>query len=446
MERTSYPRSAAIAALLFALAGPSGLLAQNPQPGGQILTIDDAVRLAQERNIAIALASSRVDNAGARVTSSFGTFLPQFSVNASYNRPLIESTVYYQGIAVPGTRPDVLSANANASVQLFDGFSRTATYSGAQSSFNASVEDLNRERQNIAWQTRAAFLGALRAEQLIQVRESDLELARENLARIRGMVEAGVAQAGQIYAEESAIANAELSLEQSRTDAIVARQQLAFLLNVDPRTELQLSDDGLATNLDSATVALERAALGTTVAMYERQLAARPDVQAARLRVEAADAQVTVARSGYYPSLGAGVGYSWQNADRETSSDASFGLNFQYLLFDGFRTSEQVQIAEAQRQTAELEVRRLELQAQADLQAALATIEGAQRQLRAAERAVIAARQNRFAADERYRAGVGTYTDFLLANGQFLAAQINQVNAVYNFRLAMYQVRYHLGE
>lgn len=445
MERNSFSRPAAFAAFLLLLLAPLALQAQ-PSLGRQILTIDQAVRLAEERNIAISLAASRVDNAGARVTSSFGTFLPQFSVNASYNRPLTESTVYYQGIAVPGTRPDVLSANANASLQLFDGFSRTATYSGAQSSFNASVQDLSRERQTVGWQTRSAFLAALRAEQLIQVRESDLEVTRENLARIRGLVDAGVAQSGQIYSEEASIANAELALEQARTDAIIARQQLAFLLNTDPRTELQLSDEGLAMRLDSTEIAAARESLGSVGAMFERQIATRPDIQAARLRVEAAEAQVTVARSGYYPTLGAGIGYSWQNADEQTSSDANFGLNFQYLLFDGFRTSEQVQLAEAQRQTAELEVRRLELTAQADLQAALAQIEGAERQVRAADRAVAAARQNRFAADERYRAGVGTYTDFLLANAQFLSAQINQVNAVYNFRLAMYQVRYHLGE
>jgi outer membrane protein TolC len=66
--------------------------------------------------------------------------------------------------------------------------------------------------------------------------------------------------------------------------------------------------------------------------------------------------------------------------------------------------------------------------------------------MRAAEKAVAAARQNRFAADQRYRAGVGTYTEFLLANAQYLSSQINQVNAAYNFRLAVYDVRYQIGE
>jgi outer membrane protein TolC len=433
-------------AFVLTAAAPLALTAQPGTPGRQVLTIEDAVRIAQERNITVALASSRVDNAGAHVTSSFGSFLPQFQVNASYNRPLTESTVYYQGVPVPGSRPDVLQANANASVQLFDGFARTAEYSSAQSNFNASVEELNRERQAVAFQTRSAFLAALRAEQLIEVRETDLQVARESLARVRGLVEAGVAQAGQIYAEESAIANAELALEQSRTDAIIARQQLAFLMNVDPRTDLQLTDDGLANSVDSSDVAAARASLGSTTELYERLLTSRPDIQAARLRVEAADAQVTAARSSYYPSVGAGLGYNWQSADQETSSDASFGLNLQYTLFDGFRTSEQVQIAKAQMQTAQLEVRRLELQAQSELQTALAQLEGSDRQLRAADRAVAAARQNRFAASERYNAGVGTYTDVLLASAQYLTAQINQVNAVYNFRLAVYQVRFQMGE
>jgi outer membrane protein len=445
MERMRLPTLALVAALL-AVAAPIGLLAQPSGLGRQILTIDDAVRLAQERNITIALANSRVDNAGAHVTSSFGSFLPQFSINASYNRPLTESTVYYQGVPVPGSRPDVLQANASASVQIFDGFARTAEYSSAQSTFNASVEELNREKQSVTYQTRSAFLAALRAQQLIEVRQTDLEVARESLSRIRGMVEAGVAQAGQIYSEESAIANAELALEQARTDEVIARQQLAFLLNVDPRSDLQLSDDGLANSIDSTEIRAARAALGAPSVMYERLVASRADIQAARLRVEAADAQVTAARSGYYPTLGAGVSYSWQNADQQTSSDANFGLNFQYNLFDGFRTREQVQVATAQMQTAQLEVRRLELQAQSDLQASLAQLEGAERQLNAADRAVAAARQNRFAADERYRAGVGTYTDFLLASAQYLNAQINQVTAVYNFRLAIYQVRYHMGE
>lgn len=447
MTRLKPYRLHAAALLLLSIVSPLTLSAQPATPGRQVLTIDEAVKMAHERNVTIALASSRIDNAGAQVQSAFGSFLPQLSINGGYNRPLMESTVYYQGIPVPGaSRPDVFNANATASVLLFDGFNRTASYSGAQANFNAAVEELNRERQNIAFQTRSAFLNALRSEQMIEVRTSDLEVARENLARVRGLVEAGVAQSGQIYSEESAIANAELALEQARTDAIMARQQLAFLLNLDPRSDLQLSDEGLTTSLDSSDVAAARSALGVPSAMYEQQMKSRADIQAARLRVEAAESAITAARSGYYPSLGASLGYGWQSADSRTSDDASFAVNFSFTPFDGFRTSEGVQLAKAQKLTAELELRRLELQAQSDLQSALAQLEGAERQLRAADRAVAAARQNRFAADERYRAGVGGYTEFLLANAQFLTAQVNQVNAVYNFRLALYLIRYHTGE
>jgi outer membrane protein TolC len=63
-----------------------------------------------------------------------------------------------------------------------------------------------------------------------------------------------------------------------------------------------------------------------------------------------------------------------------------------------------------------------------------------------AEKAVVAARQNRYAANERYKLGAGGYSDYLLANSQYLTAQINQVNAVFQYRLALYEIRYLVGE
>ena len=77
---------------------------------------------------------------------------------------------------------------------------------------------------------------------------------------------------------------------------------------------------------------------------------------------------------------------------------------------------------------------------------AIARLDGAERQLLAANKSVQASRQSRIAADERYKVGVGNYSDYLLANAQYLNAQINNVNAVFNYRLALYEVRYQLGQ
>ncbi len=424
------------------------LPAQMPGRSADVLTIDDAVRIASERNLSLVQAQSGIESAGAQVTGAFGTFLPQISVTSGYNHQLSDGTRFVDGIAIPGSGNPANSYNVGASADLllFDGFSRTANYNAAQARYSAALQTMNRTRQDVGFQARSAFLNALRAEQIIEVRRSELDVARERLANIQAMVEAGSAQIGSVYTQEAEVANNELQLVQAETDVLVARNDLKLAMNVDPATEFQLSAEGLAKSVDSAEVATNRASLGTLDALLERQRAHRVDIQAARLRAEAAADAVGSARSGYYPQISSGLRWDWQKSGTATSSLPQVNLSFRFTPFDGFRTNEQVALAEAQRVQNEIDSRQLELRARTALQQALARLDGAERQIAAAQKSVVAARQSRFAADERYRLGAGNYTDYLVANNQYLTAQINQVNAVFNYRLALFEVLYQLGE
>lgn len=425
-------------------------LAQAQTPGNtpQTLTIDDAVRIAIDKNLNITQAANTVRSAGAHVTGAFGTFLPQLTVTSGYNHLLSDGTRFIDGIAIPGTdQPSTsYSVGASADLVLFDGFNRTANYSAAQASYSASLQTLNRTRQDVIFQARSTFLNALRNDQLIDVRRNDLDVSRQRLEQIRGQMEAGTAQIGAIYTQEAEVANNELSLAQAETDAVIARNTLMLALNVDPTSNYQISAEGLAKNVDSVEIATAREKLGSFQDMLNRQQSYRVDIQAAKLRVESATSLVTVARAGYFPTISSGIRWDWQKSGEMTSALPQFNLSFNYVPFDQFRTNEQVENAEVQRQQAEIDLRKLELQARSDLQQAMARLDGAQRQIGAAEKAVVAARQSRYAADERFRLGAGSYTDYLLANSQYLTAQINQVNAVFNYRLALYEIMYQLGE
>jgi outer membrane protein len=423
-------------------------VAQTPGRGPETLTIDDAVRIASERNLTIVQAQTSVESEGAAVTGAFGAFLPRLTVTSGYNRQLSDGSVFVGGVAIPNLNQPTSSYDigASADLLLFDGFSRTANYNSAQSRYSAALQTLNRTRQDVVFQARSAFLNAIRTEQIIEIRRSDLDIAREQLNDIRGRVDAGTAQIGSVYTQEAEVANNELSLAQAETDALVARNTLKLAMNVDPSTDFQLSSEGLAKSVDSTEIATAREKLGTIQQMYDAQVSHRLDLQAAKLRIDAASTAVTAARAGYFPTISTGLRWDWQKSGEQTRSQPQFNLSFNYTPFDQFATNYQVQTAEAQRQQAEIDARKLELQARSDLQQALARLDGAERQLSASQRAIIASRQSRYAADERYRLGAGSYTDYLLANGQYLTAQINQVNAIFNYRLALYEVMYQLGE
>lgn len=439
--------SCTFAALFF--VSTTFLCAQRPgDPPPRSITIDEAVRLALERNLTIALSRSNVETASARISGAFGSFLPQISLSSGYSKQLTEDQqVFVGGVPISSTRPDnSLNATATASLLLFDGFARTADYSSAQSSYNASLESYARTRQEIEYQTRAAYLIALRAEQIIEVRKSDLDVSNDRLRRTRQLVELGTAQIGQVYSIEADVANGELSLEQANTDALVARTNLALLLNTDPAQPLLLSGGELATSVDSAEVVANRASLGTLADLLERQRESRRDLQSARLRVESAESAVTAAKSGYWPSISTSLGWNWTKAGQfDASANTQFSVNLQYTPFDGFRTDERVELSRANLQSAQIDLERLQAQARSELQGVWARLDGAERQLRAAQKAVAAARQNRYAADERYRLGAGNEADYIIANGQYLSAQINQLNAIFSYRLILYELEYHIG-
>lgn len=435
-------------AIVGALLGVLPVLGQGPGEPPLQLSMEEAVRIALEQNLQIELSRSALQSAEARVSGAFGAFLPTVSVSGGYTKQLNEAqTVIVGGVPIQSSRPDnTLNSSASASLVVFDGFSRTSSYSVAQNAHNASIENLAHVRKQIEFQARQAYLQALRAQQVVDVRRSDLDVSRDRLERIRVLVEVGTAQIGQVYSQEAEVANRELEFEQSLTDAMVARNALALVLNLDPAGELQLSTQGLVSSVAQEEIDATRAGLGTFEEMLARQRETRRDLQELRLRIQAAVASVEASRGGYWPTISTSLSYAWtKSSGIDASDNTSLSVDLRYMPFDGFRTSEQVQIAEAQRLQVEVEYQSQLASARSRLKSVLARFDGADRQIRASQKAFAAARQNRYSADERYRLGAGTEADFILANSQYLSAQINQINALFNYQLVLYELQFELG-
>ena len=412
-----------------------------------VLRINDAVKLALERNTLISQSNLSVGTAEAQLKSAFGSFLPSINLSAGYTRYLTDGTVVVEGTRFDNDRPDdFYRASATASLLLFDGFGRTATYNATQSTFDAAELTVEATKRQVKWQVQQGFLNALRAKQLVDLRDVELQTSLEQLERVKGLVEGGVAVISTQYFQESEAANAELSLELARTDYLVARTVLSNLMNYDPVIEFDVSADGLLDAIDSTEMGRVRATLGSFEDLFRAQLESRPDIAAARARIVAAEATVKGAKSGYYPSISASLGWGWDQSGGVASTDGTLSLGMQYPLFEGFRTNERVQIAETDVMNNQIELRRLELSARTELRQAFARLEGAEKTLMAAEKVVQSARQSRFASDERFKVGVGNYSDYLTANAQFVNARINQVNALFNYRMALYEIEYLSGK
>ncbi|MES2162559.1 MAG: efflux transporter outer membrane subunit [Pseudomonadota bacterium] len=154
----------------------------------------------------------------------------------------------------------------------------------------------------------------------------------------------------------------------------------------------------------------------------------RPDIAAAERRVAAANEQIGVARSAYFPSLNLTGSFGYGSSSTGGLFNASnnlwsLGLSAAQTLFDAGATKARVSGAEAQRDAAIAQYRQTVLSAFADVENQLAATRALAQQQDLRKIASEAADQVEAQMLNRYRAGQVGYSDVVTAQNTALAAR-----------------------
>ncbi len=154
----------------------------------------------------------------------------------------------------------------------------------------------------------------------------------------------------------------------------------------------------------------------------------RPDIAAAERRVAAANEQIGVARSAYFPSLNLTGSFGYGSSSTGGLFNASnnlwsLGLSAAQTLFDAGATKARVSGAEAQRDAAIAQYRQTVLGAFADVENQLAATRALAQQQDLRKIASEAADQVEAQMLNRYRAGQVAYSDVVTAQNTALAAR-----------------------
>ena len=160
----------------------------------------------------------------------------------------------------------------------------------------------------------------------------------------------------------------------------------------------------------------------------------RPDIAAAERRVAAANEQIGIARSAYFPSLNLTGSFGYGSASSGGLFNASnnlwsLGLTAAQTLFDAGATKARVSGAEAARDQAIAQYRQTVLNAFADVENQLAGTRTLAQQLDLRKAASEAADQVEVQMLNRYRAGQVSYSDVVTAQTTALTARRALVQA-----------------
>lgn len=419
----------------------------------RVLSLKNCIDIALKSNAEIRLSKERVKQSSAELTNAFGNFLPSINLNAGYSRQIGGNYVNVGGQIIPlpadAMKPNSYNVGAQAQLPIFTGFSREANYSSAKKTLEAQSYLMEQTAETIKLNVYKQYIDLIEKMQIVKLRIEDFNAGKKELERIKASYDAGIIPIADVYTLEAELGSRELQIVTAEYSVNIAKATLMTSMGITPDFSVNFLESSIPTKVDDSDLLEFRKRVVSTNNAIEKAMQARLDYRAADNSIDAAESAVTIAQSGYYPTLSAFGGWSWTNYEIDNLSELGrsyLGLNISIPVFDNFNTNARIQNAELSLKMKQIEKENLEYNMRTSIQSAFLNLDAAEKQLEISKRALKSAEQNFSAIQERYRIGVSTFLELNEANRQLLTAQINGITYVYNYLKAQKQLLYEIGQ
>jgi len=419
----------------------AGLLVAAPLSAQRAqVTLAEAITMAEQAQPRMVQALGQVRSTGTRVRTARGAYLPNLNFSAGGSSSFSESQRVNSTtgeIESGGSRSQSISTQLSTSIEVFDGFRRGNDLAVARANEAAADAGLVDARFQQALQTTNQFLDALASRRLLIVREASVRRAEEQLKTSVARLQAGAATRSDSLRSLVGVGNAQLQLLTTQAQLATAEANLGRLIGQSER---------VAATDDSAFYRIVTAI--DTAVLRGEAVARSPQVLSAEAAVRASEAGLRASRSDYWPSLNLSASYGLNGSssnDYTLLSRNSVGLSLSWPLFNRFGREQNVTLqaiaVDNARASAE-EMRRLIV---ANMTTQLANLEAARLRIEISGRSVEAAQEDLRVQQERYRLGASTILDVLTTQEQLTQAEIDAVNAWFDYLRAKAQIEALIG-
>lgn len=401
----------------------------------EVWTLDRCIDYAVEHNLTVRAREVSRQSAELSVIETKDRFLPNLSAHAG------QSWSLGRGLTSENTYADrntsSFSWGASLSIPIFQGGGRIRQLQYAKANLAAITEQCEAAKDDITINVITAYLQALYSGEMLEVAERQVALSAHELERRRALLEAGKIPEADMLEAKALLAADELSLTQAENEWVLARIDLAQLLQLHVE----------AADFEVAPLTDEEKEILPADMVYARALERNHAILAARGNIAASEKYIAQARSAYLPtiSFSAGIGSSFYTVSgykhesfgqqMRHNYSTSFGFTLNVPIFDGFSTRNSVRRAKVQRVNAQLELEQAETQLFRSIQQAYYQATGAEGKLESS-RAAEAASEAAFAAiSEKYNLGRATPTEYEQAKTKALKATSDRIQAEYELML-----------
>jgi outer membrane protein len=384
----------------------------------RVLTLQEAERVAQERQPQLRVARAGTQAAEARADQARSGLLPQVSATGRYQRSTANTSPSpgFTSTRSAGTSFDTFnfySSNLALSQLIWDFGQTSGRWRASQALAEATALQERTTAEQVLFQVRFAFFEARADKALVAVAEENLTNQRRHLEQIQGFVEAGTRQPIDLTQARADTLNAQVQLINAENTYVTSKVLLNQAMGADGPIDYDIADDALPQlrDEDDAPDLLLKAALQ-----------ARPELASAEQQIRSQQLTLSSIRGAYAPALTGNAGFTQGGTQIDNLGwNLSAGVTLSWQLFQGGLTVAQVHEAEANIAAAAAQLEVVRQQVRVDVEQARLAIRAGKAALTSSREAVAAARERLEQAEARYQNGAGSIIE--LGDAQIAEAQ-----------------------
>ncbi|MCX7875394.1 MAG: TolC family protein [Melioribacteraceae bacterium] len=408
----------------------------------KLLTLDEAIKIALQKNPNLIKLQNSLAGNEAQLKNAYGELLPSLGAQANWSWQRISDAGSQQRnflgeiVTVPPSTVEnrSYSAGIGGNVVLFNGLANFANINLKKDNLKATEYNISKLKQTIVYQTSDFYYTVLNAEELMKVREENVKYFQKFYESVSERNKLGIVAIADVYSAQVQLGNAELALIQAQNDFDRLKNGLLTYLALNVMDEYQLVDPFVKDkSLDPNTYLKNFEDIQTLVNVA---LDNRFDFKSQQLALNAAEDGLTIAKSGYFPTISLDYSYGSGAVDINKMFDRKslrVGMSLNIPIFSNFSTETQIQQAEINKLNQKEDLLALERQIKIEIKQGYNDLVAAKKSLDVANKNVLAAEENRKINLERYNLGSATILEVLQSNRDYIDAMRNKINNIYDF-------------
>ena len=410
-----------VGTLLTILAAGTALAAEPAAaPAPMELTLDQAVQLSLTNNPNGKIAVFDYEAAKGALTAARSYRWPTISATHRDSRTLsAPSKVEPNPVAT-----DNYSNSVSLSWILWSGNKIESQISQAKLSLDSSQWGIAAARQQLKYNATDAYFKFMAARDAVKLAGESVTRLERYLQDVKLQFEVGVVAKVDVLRSEVELAKAKQNLIEAQNAYDITMANLNNVMGLPLTTELKVKGDLSYSKFEQD--------LAVCVDLALRQ---RPEIFQYTDAAKSAQEGITVAKSGYLPSVSATYTNGWYNTNFPGGNNYNWTvyLTTNWTFLDSGLTAGNVKKAVETYHKAQEQLRQTVDSVQLDVRSTYLSLKSAEQSIQTSSAAVGLAEEDYAIKVIRYQAGVGTNLDVLDAQVALTTAKNNYLKAMYEY-------------